>query len=273
MMVKVAMFWHLSIGSMVGRCVTGCMLLVGVLSAMLLGALPSQACAAAVTVAVASNFAPTLQLMAPMFEGDTGHVLRVISGATGKFHTQIRAGAPFDVLLAADEDTPRKLEAEGWAVPGQRFTYARGKLVLWSSRPGVVDDRGEVLRQVGFARLAMANPRVSPYGAAAQEALIRLGVRDKVAGRIVQGESIAQAFQFVSTGNADLGFVALSQVIAPDQPASGSWWVVPTSLYRPLQQDAVLLKRGQGNAAARALMDYLRGDKARTLIRAHGYEF
>lgn len=225
------------------------------------------------TVAVASSFAPTFQQLASVFEADTGHALKVSSGSTGKFYAQIRAGAPFDVLLAADDETPRKLEAEGLSVKGQRFTYARGKLVLWSPRPDLVDDQGQVLNKGGFARLAMANPKVAPYGAAALEVLTRLGVLGPLSGRIVQGESVAQAFQFVASGNADLGFVALSQLKGADRALLGSWWVVPPDLYTPLVQDAVLLKQGQANVAARALMGFLKGDKARALMRAHGHEF
>lgn len=249
------------------------MALLNALSGLLSVAWPAAVHAETATVAVASNFMPAFQKLAQAFEAETGHTLRASAGSTGKFYTQIRSGAPFDVLLAADADTPRKLEVEGWSAPGQRFTYARGKLVLWSPRPGLVDDRGEVLLRAGSWRLAMANPKVAPYGAAGMAVLVRLGVQHQLAGRIVQGESIAQAFQFVSTGNADLGFVALSQVMVPGQVTPGAWWVVPDSLYAPLKQDAVLLKRGQGNVAAQALMGYLRGDAARALMRGHGYEF
>ncbi|MEY4428184.1 MAG: hypothetical protein RLZZ182_873 [Pseudomonadota bacterium] len=224
-------------------------------------------------VAVAANFAPAMARIAASFERDTGHTLAITAGATGKFNAQIRAGAPFDVLLAADDDTPRQLESDGLAVKGKRFTYARGKLVLWSARPGVVDAQGAVLKQGAFERLALANPKLAPYGTAAMEVISRLGLAERLLPRIVQGESIAQAYQFVSTGNAYLGFVALSQVTPPDRTPTGSWWVVPGHLYTPLLQDAVLLQHGQNNAAAKALMAYLRTDKARTVIGAYGYEF
>lgn len=233
----------------------------------------SVAQAGVVAVAVAANFAVPFQKIAQGFEAETGHVVQASSGSTGKFHAQIRAGAPFDVLLSADDETPRRLEDEGLSVKGQRFTYALGRLVLWSSRAGVVDDQGDVLRKLAFSRLAVANPKLAPYGVAAVETLTRLGLKDRIAGRLVQGENIAQTYQFVSSGNADLGFVALSQVMAPDRPASGSWWVVPSSLHAPLRQDAVLLQRGESNLAARALLSHLKGDKARTLMRAYGYEF
>ncbi len=232
-----------------------------------------QAHAGTATVAVASSFAPTFQQLAPVFEADTGHALRVIAGSPGKFYAQIRVGAPFHVLLAADVETPRKLEGEGLTVLGQRFTYARGKLVLWSTRPDLVDDKGEVLRKGVFNRLAMANPKVAPYGAAALQVLTRLGVQGPLSGRIVQGESVGQAFQFVASGNADLGFVALSQLLSADRSSKGSWGVVPPALYTPLVQDAVLLKQGQSNEAALALMGFLKGDKARALMRVHGHEF
>ncbi|MBI2734578.1 MAG: molybdate ABC transporter substrate-binding protein [Aquabacterium sp.] len=225
-----------------------------------------------VQVAVAANFAGPFQKIAVGFAADTGHKAVSITGSTGKFYTQIKEGAPFEVLLAADDETPRKLEDEGLAVKGQRFTYAKGKLVLWSSKAGVVDDKGEVLRKGGFARLALANPKLAPYGAAGVEALKAMGLYDVVAPKIVQGDNIAQAYQFVSTGNADVGFVALSQVAQPDKPAVGSWWVVPAKLYAPILQDAALLKKGEGNAAAVVLLKYLKGEKAKAIIQSYGYE-
>lgn len=244
-------------------------------AALMLGVLSlwsSLALADEVQVAVAANFAGPFQKIAADFAADTGHKAVVITGSTGKFYTQIKEGAPFEVLLAADDETPRKLEGEGLAVKGQRFTYAKGKLVLWSSKAGVVDDKGEVLSKGGFARLALANPKLAPYGAAGVETLKALGLYEAVAPKIVQGDNIAQAFQFVSTGNADVGFVALSQVAPPDKPAVGSWWVVPARLYTPILQDAVLLKKGEGNVAAAALLKYLKGDKVRVIIKSYGYE-
>jgi molybdate transport system substrate-binding protein len=225
-----------------------------------------------VQVAVAANFAGPFQKISADFASDTGHKAVAISGSTGKFYTQIKEGAPFEVLLAADDDTPRKLEDEGLAVKGQRFTYARGKLVLWSAKAGVVDDKGEVLNKGAFTHLALANPKLAPYGAAGVETLKALGLYEAVAPKIVQGDNIAQTLQFISSGNAELGFVALSQVAPPDKPASGSWWVVPGKLYTPILQDAALLKKGEHNAAAAALLKYLRSDKARALIKSYGYE-
>ncbi|MFZ5522378.1 MAG: molybdate ABC transporter substrate-binding protein [Pseudomonadota bacterium] len=224
-----------------------------------------------VHVAVAANFAAPLQQIAAAFNKATGHELVIVSGATGKFAAQIGNGAPFQVLLAADDGTPKKLEDAGHVVPGSRFTYATGRLVLYSAQPGRVDDRGAVLKSGHFTRLAIANPRVAPYGVAAMETLQALGLRPAVDAKLVMGESIAQAFQFVATGNAELGLVALSQVAVPGQPAPGSWWRVPEQLYTPIRQDAALLKPGAASAAARALLDYLRSEPARAVIRAWGY--
>jgi len=193
-------------------------------------------------------------------------------GATGKFYAQIVNGAPFEVLLAADDATPARLETEHRTVPGTRFTYATGKLVLWSARDGVVDNRGQVLKTGDYAHLAIANPKTAPYGAAAIETLTKLNLLDRVQGKLVQGENIAQAYQFVSTGNAPLGFVALSQVYRDGRFTSGSGWIVPANLHAPIRQDAVILARGSANPAAQALEGYLKSDKARGIIRSYGYE-
>ncbi|WP_374674870.1 molybdate ABC transporter substrate-binding protein [Ideonella sp.] len=231
-----------------------------------------RAQAAEVLVAVAANFAGPLARIGEAFSAATGHTLKVSSGATGKFYTQVAAGgAPFEVLLAADDETPRRLLAEGHAVPGSAFTYAIGQLVLWSRTPGLVDGDGAVLASPRFRRLAIANPKVAPYGAAALQVLQARGLHAAVADRLVTGESIAQAHQFALTGNADLAFVALSQVAVPGRAPEGSLWRVPPALYREIRQDAVLLKAGAHNPAARALLDHLRGPAARALIEAHGY--
>ncbi len=225
-------------------------------------------------VAVAANFAAPMARIATAFTAATGHAVRLSLGATGKFHAQIVSGAPFDVLLAADDETPRKLLAAGHAVAGSSFTYAIGRLVLWSAQPGLVDDQGAVLAGPRWRHLAIANPKVAPYGAAAMEVLRARGLEAATAGRIVTGESIAQAYQFVATGNAELGFVALSQVLMPDRPdrpATGSMWRVPPELHRPIRQDAVLLKAGEKNPAAVALLAFLKGPQARALIAAYGY--
>jgi molybdate transport system substrate-binding protein len=225
-----------------------------------------------VLVAVAANFAGPFHQIASVFQAETGHVAKAAVGSTGQFYAQIKAGAPFEVLLAAADATPRKLEAEGMAVKGQRFTYAKGRLVLWSARAGLVDEQGAVLKQGGFAHLAVANPRLAPYGAAGMATLKALGLSEALMPKIVQGDNIAQTYQFIATGNADLGVVALSQVKQPDMPVVGSHWLVPAKLYAPILQDAILLKKGEGNPAAAAFLKFLRGDRARVVIQAYGYD-
>jgi molybdate transport system substrate-binding protein len=227
--------------------------------------------AAEVEVAVAANFTAPMQKIVADFEKDTGHKAQLAFGSTGKFYAQIRNGAPFDVLLAADDETPARLEREGYAASGSRFTYAIGQLALWSARAGYVDDKGEVLKEGAFGHLAIANPKLAPYGAAAMEALKGLGLLAALQPRFVQGENIAQTFQFVSTGNAELGFVALSQIVEGGKLKSGSAWIVPASLHNAIRQDAVLLARGKDNPAALALVKYLKEDKARAIISAYGY--
>ena len=227
--------------------------------------------AAEVSVAVAANFTAPMQKIAPLFEADTGHKAVLAFGSTGRFYAQIRNGAPFDVLLAADDETPARLEQEGQG--GGRATYAIGKLVLWSRQAGLVDDKGDVLRSGKFEKIALADPKLAPYGAAAIEALTRLGLLDALRPKIVQGENIAQTHQFIATENAQLGFVALSQVWADGKLKEGSAWLVPVALYSPIRQDAILLSKGKDNPAAAALLQYLRGDKARAVIRSYGYEF
>lgn len=237
------------------------------------GLAAGSASADEVQVAVAANFTAPMQKIAADFEKDTGHKALLSFGATGSFYVQIRNGAPFDILLAADAETPSRLEKEGLGVPGSRFTYAIGKLVLWSAKPGFVDGKGDVLNKGDFRHVAIANPKLAPYGAAAMEALTRLGLLTALQPKFVQGESIAQTYQFIVTGNAELGFVALSQVLNKEgKLASGSAWVVPASLYMPIRQDAVILAHGKDKAAAAALMKYLRGDKARAVIKSYGYD-
>lgn len=227
--------------------------------------------AAEVPVACAANFAAPLAKIAEGFTAATGHTLKVSTGPTGKFYAQIVAGAPFQVLIAADDATPRRLVAEGHAVAGSDFNYAIGRLVLWSATPGLVDAQGAVLASGRFEHLAIANPKVAPYGAAALQVLQARGLREALTPKLVTGESIAQAFQFVATGNAELGFVALSQVAVPDKPATGSYWIVPASLYTEIRQDAVLLKAGAANPAAQALLAHLKSAEARRIIQAYGY--
>lgn len=225
-----------------------------------------------VQVAVAANFTAPMQKIAVEFEKDTGHKALLAFGSTGKFSAQIMNGAPFQVFLAADDENPAKLEKAGMTQPGSRFTYAIGQLVLWSAKPGYVDAKGEILKQGDYNKLALANPKLAPYGLAAVETLTKLGLLGAAQAKFVQGENIAQTYQFVSTGNAELGFVALSQVMKDGKIVAGSAWVVPASLHTPIRQDAVILEKGKGNAAAEALMKYLKGDKAHAIIRAYGYE-
>ncbi|WP_068636699.1 molybdate ABC transporter substrate-binding protein [Thauera butanivorans] len=227
--------------------------------------------AADLSVAVAANFTAPMQKIAEVFEKDTGHKLVLSFGSTGKFYAQIKNGAPFEVLFAADDETPARLEREGDGVAGTRFTYAIGKLVLWSKQAGLVDDQGEVLRKGRFERIALADPRLAPYGAAAMQTLNKLGLADSLASKFVQGENIGQTYQFVATQNAPLGFVALSQVYADGRVTEGSAWIVPGELYEPIRQDVLVLAKGKDNAAAAALMDYMKGDTARDIIRSYGY--
>jgi molybdate transport system substrate-binding protein len=229
--------------------------------------------AAEVTVAVAANFTAPMNAIAVEFERETGHQAKPSFGSSGKFYAQIKNGAPFQIFLSADDETPARLDQEGATIPGSRFTYAIGTLVLWSSTPNVVDASGEILRRGNFAKLAIANPKLAPYGRAAQEVLTGLGLLDAVSGKFVTGENIGQTHQFVASGNAELGFVALSQVMKDGQLTGGSGWIVPDTLHMPIRQDAVILSAGKNNPAATALMAYLKSDKARAIIRAYGYRF
>jgi molybdate transport system substrate-binding protein len=217
-----------------------------------------------------------MQKIALACEQDTGHKALLAFGATGKFYAQIKNGAPFSVLLSADDETPARLEKEGVAIAGTRFTYAIGRLALWSKNPLLVDDKGQVLLsnatdKNSFKKIAIADPKLAPYGAAAIEVLGRMDALAKLTPKLVQGDSIGQAFQFVMTENAELGFVALSQISIDGRITQGSAWVVPQNLYTPLKQDAVLLPLGKNNAAALALMKYMRTDRAQAIIRAYGY--
>jgi molybdate transport system substrate-binding protein len=235
--------------------------------------LASQFCQAAeVSVAVASNFAAPMQKIAAAFEKETGHKALLSVGSTGNFYAQIKNGAPFQVFLSADDETPARLEKEGQGVAGSGFTYAIGKLVLWSKRPGVVDEQGAVLRSTSLDKIALANPKLAPYGAAAIETMTRLGVLQGLQSRFVQGENISQTYQFVASENALLGFVALSQVFVDGRLREGSAWIVPPAFYTPLRQDAILLAKGKDNPAALALMTFLRSVKAQNIIRSYGYD-
>src|SRR5574337_762724 len=239
------------------------------LLASLLLCAPAQA--ETVQVAVAANFTEPMKAIAADFEKGTGNQVELSFGSTGKFYAQIKNGAPFDLFLSADEATPERLDKEGSTVPGSRFTYAVGRLVLWSAKAGVVDDQGEALKKNDFKAIAVANPKLAPYGAAAIQTLTKLGLLEQVQPEIVQGENISQTYAFVASGNAELGFVALSQVYADGKIKSGSGWIVPDDLHAPIRQDAVQLARANGNQAAAALLAYLRSGKARAVIRSFGY--
>lgn len=234
-------------------------------------AMTNHARADEVSIAVAANFTAPMQKIAAAFEKDTGHKVVASFGSTGKFYAQIKGGAPFELLLSADEETPAKLITENAAVPGSPFTYAIGKLVLWSAKPGVVDGQGEVLKKGAFEHIALANPKLAPYGAAGIEVMKALGAYDGAQTRVVTAENITQAYQFVSTGNAQLGFVALSQVLK-DGKIEGSSWIVPAKLYTPIRQDAVILDKGKGKPATLALMQYLKSETSVAIIRSYGYE-
>ncbi len=223
--------------------------------------------AAPVTVAVAANFADAARALGARFTREEGRDVRVVVGSTGELYAQIEHGAPFDVFLAADQERPRRLEAEGLTVPGSRATYAVGRLVLYGpDLPGV---RGPADLEAGTWRhLAVANPRTAPYGAAAMETLARLGLAEAVAPRLVQGESVGQTYQFVRSGAAELGFVALSQVV--EEPGR-TYWVVPDSFHAPIRQDRVLLARASDESAARAFLAFLDGPAGREVVRAYGY--
>ncbi len=235
-----------------------------------LAAVPASA--GEVRAAVASNFSAPMERIAELFRQESGHAVKVSLGSTGKFHAQIRGGAPFDVLLAADDATPKKLEQEGLAVAGSRFVYAQGRLALWSAQPGFVDAKGAVLGKGDFSKLAIADPRLAPYGMAAKETLEKLTMWNAMQRKLVKGESITQAYQFVATENAELGFVALSQIMHDGKVRGGSHWLVPQEMHKPIRQGAVLLSGAQDAEAARAFLAFLKGDKARVVIRSFGYE-
>ena len=224
-----------------------------------------------VHIAVAANFTAPAKALAEIFARTSGHQAQLSFGATGAFYTQIKQGAPFDILLAADDERPIRLEKEGDTVPGSRFTYAIGQLVLWSAKPGFVDDQGTVLKGGNFAKIAIANPKLAPYGAAAVETMDKLGLTAALQPKLVTGESIGQTYNFIATGNADLGFVALAQVLDGGKLKSGSAWVVPAQHHAPIIQDAVILKRAAGNPAAKAWMDLMRTPQAKEFIRSYGY--
>jgi len=238
--------------------------------AMGLGLAAGLAQAAELSIAVAANFTDVTREIVPLFEKATGHQVKVSFGSTGKLFSQIEHGAPFELFLAADSRRPMRAEAQGLAVAGSRFTYARGKLALWSSTTKAFSDAEAYLRAGNFRRAAIANPKTAPYGLAAQQVMQVLGIWSSLKGKLVRGDSIAQTFQFVASGNAEVGFVALSQVRAWHN-SEGTAWEIPQDYYAPIEQQAVLLTKGETNPAASAFLDFLKGDAARDVIAAYGY--
>lgn len=236
---------------------------------LLLAGGASPAFAAEVRVAVAANFTEPAREIGAAFAAATGHRAIFSFGASGQFYAEIRQGAPFEIFLSADRERPQKAEADGLTVPGSRFTYAVGRLVLYSRAPALVDPGGQVLRRQAFAKLAIADPVTAPYGAAAVQTLQHLGLYTALKQKLVRGSSIAQAYQFVSTGAAELGFVALSQVIGQN---GGSRWLVPARFHDPIEQQAVLLRTGANDPAARAFLHFLKSPRAVAIIRRYGYE-
>ena len=244
---------------------------LGALAALWALCCPAVGGAAEVQVAVAANFAGPMQKIAKAFEEDSGHRVRTALGSTGKLATQIKSGAPFEVFLSADSQTAASLEAEGLAVAGSRFSYATGRLALWSRQAGLVDAQGAVLRTGHFSYLAMANPRLAPYGEAALEVLKAMGLWPALQSRVVNADSVGQSYQFVASGNAELGFVALSQILADTENNKSAYWLVPAHLHAPLRQDAVLLQTGKDKPAALALLRFLKSPAAQAIIQAYGY--
>ncbi len=245
---------------------------LNLLTGVLLLAAMASANAGEVNAAVAANFTEPVKQIVELFQKESGHTVKLSFGSSGKFTAQIKEGAPFDVFLAADEKNPKLLEKEGLAVEGSRFVYALGKLVLWSAQPSYVDDKGYVLRKGAYNKIAYADPKLAPYGLAAKETLEDMGLWSAVQSKLVTGESITQTYQFAATGNAEMAFIALSQITKDGKVTEGSWWVVPAHLYNPIKQAAVQLSAAKDKEAAKAFMAYLKSDKAVSIIRNFGYE-
>ena len=243
-----------------------------VTAALALSTAATLACADQAQIAVAANFTAPMKAIIAAFEEDTDHEVKASYGSTGKLYAQIKNGAPFEALLAADQKRPMLLEGGDVAVPGSRFTYAIGSLVLWSADADLVEDGPALLKAGDFNKLSVANPKLAPYGEAAMQTMEALGVKEALEPKLVMGENIAQTYQFVDTGNAKVGFVALSQVMEGGEIIKGSGWIVPGDLHEPIRQDAVILESGKDNSAVTELFAYLQGDKARGIIHAFGYE-
>lgn len=246
----------------IGRCT---LLLAMIISSALLHA-------DEVTAAVAANFTAAIKKLTPLYEQKTGNKLIASFGATGQLYAQMNNGAPFDVFLSADDTTPKKLIAEGAAVADSYFIYARGRLALWSATPNYVDGNGHILKSDSFTKIAIANPKTAPYGQAAVETLTALKLLDRLQPKFVIGENIAQTQQFVSSGNAPLGFVALAQVKALPVNDRGSYWIIPVDLHQPIDQTAVQLRRSAHAEAAKSFLEFLKTPEAAEVIRDLGYE-
>jgi molybdate transport system substrate-binding protein len=239
---------------------------------LLFGLMSAPACAGEVRAAVSADFAAVMERIAPLFRAQTGHAVTVTSGAGGKLYAQIRGGGEFDVFLSADEEMPKTLMQDGLAVVGSRFVYATGRLALWSVQPGLVDDQGKVLTRGGFDRLAIANPRYSPYGVAAKETLTRLTIWNAIQRKLDKGEDVTETWRLAATERVDLALVALSQVMRDGKVADGSWWLVPASMHGPIRQSAVLLTGAQDQEASKAFLAFLKSEQARAAMRGFGYE-
>jgi molybdate transport system substrate-binding protein len=238
----------------------------------LLGLVSMPVYAGEVSAAVAANFAAPMERIAALFQKESGHTVKVSLAASGKLYAQIKGGAPFDVFLCADEEIPKRLLQEGLAVAGSRFVYATGRLVLWSAQPGLVDDKGAVLNTGKFEKLAYAHPLYSPYGTAAKETLTKLTMWNAMQKKLKKGDDVTQAYQLAATENADLAFIALSQIMRDGKVTTGSWWLVPSELHNPIRQSAVLLSGSKDQTAAKALLAFLKSDKAKAVMRGFGYE-
>ena len=237
------------------------------------GLMSSPVWAGEVSVAVASNFAGPMERLVPLFQKESGHTVKVSTGASGKLYAQIRGGATFDVFLSADEEMPKQLMQDGFAVGGSRFVYVTGRLVLWSAQPDLVDEKASVLNKGNFKMLAIANPRFSPYGVAAKETLAKLTMWNSIQEKLTKGENVTQTYQLVATEKADLAFIALSQVMRDGKMVEGgSWWLVPPEMHQPIRQSAVLLSHAKDQVAAKAFLAFLKSEKARTVMRGFGYE-
>ncbi len=240
---------------------------------LLCGLMSSPVQAGEVSVAVASNFAAPMERLAPLFQKESGHTLKVAPGASGKLYAQVKKGAAFDVFLSADEELPKRLMQEGAAVTGSRFVYATGRLVLWSVQPGFVDDKGLVLNRGNFNLLAIPNPVNSPYGVAAKETLTKLIMWNALQRKLDKGDDVTETYRFAATERAELAFIPLSQVMHDGKIGAGSWWLVPPEMHNPIRQSAVLLTTAKDPAAAKAFLAFLKSDKAVKVMRGFGYEF